>query len=557
MYKIYNKEIKITKNLKGGMETFIKPGEDGNISSSSLTASKSKRNVEKGIYEPLDPSSSKMKIMDINIDKKKKDALFEIAFSDNAQKSKAINYLIEAYVDYIDNLKKDAEEELASKGEELDGLASKGDTGDERENIEGDIKLAQLNINDFEKKINEVKQAKNEGEEGEKNILKQLKDTYPIPIINKFNNEGKKESELNKIFYEALDDKNEQEKKKERENTEIDDVISKLLRKNPKKQSEAKKTLIDAIKNKNNKEQSKLLENGYQIDSFDYENIDEHEISIPFLNGQHINFKDFKTNDIQLIKDEFDDFYKIVEAYDVVPEPSLILKKNIMTYAINFAMSIKAFDMNKDQLLTLVEYKGKFEPDRIDPPGNYVKFLNNNIDAIRYEKCIKIINRLIKEINPDCDKIYASISVDHNLSYWQPIQGGTYDNLKYILNGGNFTTLTRIPDTGKIFDNKLRILEMRLKSNNKQLSARTKNHIVTVINKLKMYEKELYNIFNKLRNATSVNSNVVDHEDPKLNEKLVKKHLTITNVLETILATANANVDSADSKIFAEVARKS
>ena len=88
--------------------------------------------------------------------------------------------------------------------------------------------------------------------------------------------------------------------------------------------------------------------------------------------------------------------------------------------------------------------------------------------------------------------------------YMYNLQGGVYDNLNYILNGGAVTAVVRTPNVSDYFENQLRFHERRLKNNDeignyefvkeyenlrkKQISSRMLS--VHLLNKLSISKKE-------------------------------------------------------------------
>ena len=183
-------------------------------------------------------------------------------------------------------------------------------------------------------------------------------------------------------------------------------------------------------------------------------------------------------------------------------------------------------DNYKNTLIDLYKYTGiKYNDADLFPNASMTNYNTRQYFSIGllYNLC-KLGKKLFHNV-VNCKKIYFQLSPSANYSeYLQmrygPMQGGTIDNLKYILNGGSLNSIIRIPDLSEYFRTQLRIAEQRLKNKNKSLSVSSKNEIVQIIDALAKHEKNLHDQFDLLKNAHLINQDVISLRDDK--NELVK-----------------------------------
>ena len=183
-------------------------------------------------------------------------------------------------------------------------------------------------------------------------------------------------------------------------------------------------------------------------------------------------------------------------------------------------------DNYKNTLIDLYKYTGiKYNDADLFPNASMTNYNNREYFSIGYlynlcKEAKKIFHNVV-----NCKKIYYQlVKSDLYSEYLQmrygPMQGGTIDNLKYILNGGSLNSIIRIPDLSEYFRTQLRIAEQRLKNKNKSLSVSSKNEIVQIIDALEKHEKNLHDQFDLLKNAHLINQDVISLRDDK--NELVK-----------------------------------
>jgi hypothetical protein len=121
----------------------------------------------------------------------------------------------------------------------------------------------------------------------------------------------------------------------------------------------------------------------------------------------------------------------------------------------------------------------------------------------------------------DCSKIYFRqifkqplIPSMVNRRFFLPMQGGNYDQLDYMLNGGSINTIVRIPNLSSYFKSQLKFIDNKLKSNNKKLSENSRRDIEQIIDSLEKHEKNLKDQFELLKSAYLVEEDTIN----------VKKH---------------------------------
>jgi len=295
--------------------------------------------------------------------------------------------------------------------------------------------------------------------------------------------------------------------------------------------------------------------------------------TIDLVNGT--NYADMKTainiaskNVYLLLKKVFGDGSDNKSVDDIISND--ILNKNAYRYAVSFAKTIGLFDGN--ELLEFDDWEKKFNDENgTTEKKNLRKSLLDGTDdnswllagffgngnknpKYRYKLLIDRLKALKQKYGNEvkCKDIYPQITVKSRFSHWNPqlnFIGGAHENLNYILNGGVLNSIIRIPNMSNYFREQLNLSKLRLKNMNKALSEQSLQQINVVIDRLEKHEKELQNTFELLKNANKIEANVIDlktHEnDLKKAKTSVKKHLTytgvLTSILETVLKAENSN----------------
>ena len=121
------------------------------------------------------------------------------------------------------------------------------------------------------------------------------------------------------------------------------------------------------------------------------------------------------------------------------------------------------------------------------------------------------------------------------------IGGAIYDQLDYMLNGGSFSTIVRIPNLSNYFKSQLKFIEQKLKINNKTLSEKSKGDINQIIDALDRHEKDLRDQFELLKNAHLIDSDVIrldkDADKLKKAKNSLNKHIRYSGALGDIIRT--------------------
>ena len=170
---------------------------------------------------------------------------------------------------------------------------------------------------------------------------------------------------------------------------------------------------------------------------------------------------------------------------------------------------------------------------------NLKKFYNN----IKY-----LYNRYYKE-EINCKKIYfRQIFVNppqppnpYMLNRRWLLEGGNYDKLDYMLNGGSLNTIVRIPNLSEYFKSQLNIVENRLRVNNKALSEVSKREINQIIDALHEHEKNLKDQFELLKAAHLIDQKEISIKDDadklKKAKSSLRKHIRYSGALVDIIRT--------------------
>ena len=164
--------------------------------------------------------------------------------------------------------------------------------------------------------------------------------------------------------------------------------------------------------------------------------------------------------------------------------------------------------------------------------------------------------------NIDSSKIYFRQKFDKleyfsvNKRFLTKVQGGNYDQLKYMLDGGSINTIVRIPKLSEYFKSQLKFIENKLRINNKKLSENSRRDINQIIDGLDKHESNLRNKFELLKSAYLIDKdtiNMQDKEQQKLMEeakKSLNKHKRYSGVFGDLIDTLEkiANKDNEKKK---------
>ena len=133
----------------------------------------------------------------------------------------------------------------------------------------------------------------------------------------------------------------------------------------------------------------------------------------------------------------------------------------------------------------------------------------------------------------DCDKIYFRQKFKDTSSPFQlngrfliPVQGGNYDQLDYMLNGGSLNTIVRIPNLSNYFKKQLKLIENKLRAYNKVLSENSRRDINQIIDSLDKHENNLRKQFELLKSAYLINEGTINVKEHQKKIEEAKKSLS-------------------------------
>ena len=205
----------------------------------------------------------------------------------------------------------------------------------------------------------------------------------------------------------------------------------------------------------------------------------------------------------------------------------------------NSANDIDGVIKKIQKYIGLTEHGIEITNNTIGDIFNLKKFYNN----IKY-----LYNRYYKE-EINCKKIYfRQIFVNppqppnpYMLNRRWLLEGGNYDKLDYMLNGGSLNTIVRIPNLSEYFKSQLNIVENRLRVNNKALSEVSKREINQIIDALHEHEKNLKDQFELLKAAHLIDQKEISIKDDadklKKAKSSLRKHIRYSGALVDIIRT--------------------
>ena len=176
----------------------------------------------------------------------------------------------------------------------------------------------------------------------------------------------------------------------------------------------------------------------------------------------------------------------------------------------------------RDEIIPFDDFYSQFGGGKINYVNlaiNVAYYLSNPYTLKDYYDDYKELYNKYKD-DIDCNKIYFRQTFKSTLipsmvnRRFLPMQGGNYDQLDYILNGGSINTIVRIPNLSSYFKSQLKFIDNKLKSNNKKLSENSRRDIEQIIDSLEKHEKNLKDQFELLKSAYLVEEDTIN----------VKKH---------------------------------
>ena len=127
-----------------------------------------------------------------------------------------------------------------------------------------------------------------------------------------------------------------------------------------------------------------------------------------------------------------------------------------------------------------------------------------------------ITKMLYKLFQIDSSKIYFRQTLDEP-KYFSVnrrfMQGGNYDQLQYMLNGGSINTIVRIPNLSSYFKSQLKFIDNKLRINNKKLSENSRRDINQIIDGLEKHENNLKDKFELLKSAYLIDRDIINMQD--------------------------------------------
>lgn len=320
----------------------------------------------------------------------------------------------------------------------------------------------------------------------------------------------------NVILNDALND----EKKKS--NDEIDSLRNKLYINNKK---------LDEIETYINGVESSKIDNNTKADILKKitggftSDLTDDDIDLP-NNGKAYDFTD-PADQRKIIDDAFL-VRHLIDIYDDIDNEKN--KKNVMTFILTYLRMIKIMEDN--QLLTRKDFEKKHLNDKtkLNPlTVNLNKFFTDD-DFSYFISDVKDFLEKNHKIKSECIKFVMKLPLltsvpGVNMYPFRQMQGGLYQNLEYVLNGGAMT-LIRVPSSIDNYRRQLKIIKIRLENSNKKLSSVTEQRIKDVIDKIEEHEKNLKDQLELLFYGPQVEGDDVDITTTENKEKLEKAKKT-------------------------------
>jgi chromosome segregation ATPase len=231
--------------------------------------------------------------------------------------------------------------------------------------------------------------------------------------------------------------------------------------------------------------------------------------------------------DQQKIKRNATDVQALINNYDWLPNEE---KKEAMTFILTYLKMIKV--MEDDQLLSFEDFETK-HLNKNSATKPETQNLNDFFKKNSFKNLIGDVDKFLKKHpneKSECIKFVMKLPLLQNVpgvkAYpFRQMQGGLYQNLEYVLNGGAMT-LIRVPSSIDNYRRQLKIIKIRLENSNKKLSAVTEQRITNVIDKIAEHEKNLKDQLELLFYGSQVEGDDVDITTTENKEKLEKAKKT-------------------------------
>tara|TARA_B100001093_G_scaffold122046_1_gene114797 strand:- start:1419 stop:2579 length:1161 start_codon:yes stop_codon:yes gene_type:complete len=315
---------------------------------------------------------------------------------------------------------------------------------------------------------------------------------------------------------------------------------------------------------------TKIDEQAYKDDKLNFDADIDFNLVKPFR-GTTIDFHDFNEEmlnaifeTLKLFNDEFkllniDEKFEInrKEFEEVIKEEKKKLKeeenekeKNILEEKLNSTIEGAKEYEEKIKILLKVAIGNLKELGLFDHYTNkfidFDTFVNNliskeNIDKKSNDDAVENFIIMLKDKNEEKDEeeltlrvfyditkmLYKLFQIDSSKIYFRQtldepkyfsvnrrfMQGGNYDQLQYMLNGGSINTIVRIPNLSSYFKSQLKFIDNKLRINNKKLSENSRRDINQIIDGLEKHENNLKDKFELLKSAYLIDRDIINMQD--------------------------------------------
>jgi hypothetical protein len=276
---------------------------------------------------------------------------------------------------------------------------------------------------------------------------------------------------------------------------------------------------------------TKIDEQAYKDDKLNFDADIDFNLVKPFK-GTTIDFHDFNEEMLKAISDSlklFENTFKFLkidekfeinrkEFEEVIKEEKKKLKeeenerkKNVLEEKLNSTIEGAKEYEEKIKILLKVAIGNLKELGLFDHYTNkfidFDTFVNNliskeNIDKKSNDDAVENFIIMLKDKNEEKDEeeltlrvfyditkmLYKLFQIDSSKIYFRQtldepkyfsvnrrfMQGGNYDQLQYMLNGGSINTIVRIPNLSSYFKSQLKFIDNKLRINNKKLSENSR-----------------------------------------------------------------------------------
>ena len=315
---------------------------------------------------------------------------------------------------------------------------------------------------------------------------------------------------------------------------------------------------------------TKIDEQAYKDDKLNFDADIDFNLVKPFR-GTTIDFHDFNEEMLNAISDSlelFEDTFKSLninekfeinrkEFEEVIKEEKKKLKeeenekeKNVLEEKLNSTIEGAKEYEEKIKILLKVAIGNLKELGLFDHYTNkfidFDTFVNNliskeNIDKKSNDDAVENFIIMLKDKNEEKDEeeltlrvfyditkmLYKLFQIDSSKIYFRQtldepkyfsvnrrfMQGGNYDQLQYMLNGGSINTIVRIPNLSSYFKSQLKFIDNKLRINNKKLSENSRRDINQIIDGLEKHENNLKDKFELLKSAYLIDRDIINMQD--------------------------------------------